>query len=193
MTPDFVRVARDARRVKKPFARNGLWLRRSIAMQTVKRAAIPYVASEVADRYAKTVSSFEHELSHRFLEMDMLMRIEMCGVARTERVQLSIEFRCDRFAVPDRNALVVRPPRAVAVRPLAEIYVEADAESLPPLRRCDCRRSVGPADQEARARDDAAIMRFGDPAIMPSLRPKSSALTISLRVEVIRTSQSAGC
>src|SRR5205085_8654966 len=157
------RASRDARPLKKSFTGNRVRLRLPLALQTIERPAIQHVTPDVADRHTQTVSSFEQELSHRFPEMNVLMRIEVCGIPTDERsecVQLSIDFRCDGSGIADRNSLVVGPPRAVAIRPLAEVYVETDAESLPPFRRRNCSRCVRPADHEARAGDDAVLVRL---------------------------------
>ena len=86
-----------------------------------------------------------------------------------------------------RRRWAARPPLD---RPLAKVDVQPmlrsdapDTYTAAPARR--------PAHHEARARDDAALVRLDAPRFTPRLRPKSSAFTIRYRLSAfrVRTSQ----
>jgi hypothetical protein len=99
-------------------------VRLPVAVETIEGALIPHLTYKATDREADPLGSFKHEVSDRFLEMDMLMRIEVRGIPTDEGkegVQLSIDFRRDCIGISDRDAYIARSPGTVPVGPLGEV------------------------------------------------------------------------
>src|SRR2546425_3881378 len=97
--------------------------------------------------------------------MLVLMGVDVRGLASHELgegLELVVDFVGDPSGLVHRHDFVERHPGAIAIRPLAQVHVEPYAQPTAAPRIPRGFVSRRPPDHEARAGDDAALVRLDD-------------------------------
>jgi hypothetical protein len=129
----------------------------------IERPTVTDARREVPYRRFEAATPIEHDLQHRRIAMDVLVRVEVGWIAAnepTKRFDLAIHFSDDGRGIACGNNLVKSRPAVVSASPFAEIDVKSDAQSgaCTSIGGRFCRRR--PSHHQARARYDAVLVSF---------------------------------
>src|SRR5438132_10953947 len=96
---------------------------------TIKGAAVIDARTGAAQRHGQRARDVRQDRPDRFLNMDMLMRIQVRGLATdhfTKCVQLTLDLSLHVVGVMERHVGIDSTPLTIAISQLAEINVQAD-------------------------------------------------------------------